>query len=157
EMETGAAAAFFSSTGEQILTVGDGQVRFAGTSTPAPGPAKKDKAAEKPKAVGLGITINVNRGSSTDAGRVQLWDAKTGKLLSTVAGRKNNSGWSSDEGLIPQFTPDGKRLVSFDGQAAMARLFDIATGKALADYRSPPGWGHLQIAFSPNGQQVFLS
>jgi WD40 repeat protein/tRNA A-37 threonylcarbamoyl transferase component Bud32 len=157
QMETGAAAAFFSSTGEQVLTVGDGQVRFAGTSTPAEGPSKKGKPAAKPSAWGFSVTVNINHGSSTDAGRVQLWDAKTGKLLSTVAGRKNNTGWSSDAGLMPQFTPDGKRVVSYDGEAAMARLFDIATGKALADYRTPPGWGQLQIAFSPNGRQVFLT
>jgi WD40 repeat protein len=161
DLDTGATAAFFSPRGDHILTVGDGALRVKASTrapkdVPLKGGAKSGKKGEK---VDLGTALNlaIQRARSADVGRMQLWDAKTGRLLGTVAGRKDGFGWSSGEPALPHFTLDGKRLVCVDVNTRAPRLFDAVTGKVVADYRVMDGWGAIHLAFSPNTQRVFLA
>lgn len=154
-LETGADAAFYDPAGERILTVGDGYVRISRDTAPA----KKDQPADKKELdLGLSIKITYSKGNTTDAGRIQVWDARTGKLLQTVPGREN-TGWRSSEAeALPQFSPDGKYLAGVDATNHKPVLRDVATGKVLIQFRDAGNrWGKTQVAFSALGRQVLVA
>ncbi len=162
ELETGATAAFFSPTGERILTIGDGYKRINRSSSPPKDPEKKDAKDPKkdaPKEIDVGIKIGLESGSTVDAGRIQIWDAKTRKLLGTMPGKKNSSGFViNNERDLAQFCPDGARLLSYSTETRVARLVDPVTGKTLVEYPSSSRrWGQTHVQISPNGRLVFLA
>jgi WD40 repeat protein len=159
KMETGASAAFFSPDGRHLLTVGDGYVRTKYDSAAAKKPAEKDgKDAKGADGSGFRFNFSIEQGGTTKAGRIQVWDARTGKLVLDSPGARNAGFWSSSDGFyVPGFTPDGKGLVTFDFKARMAKLLDAASGNILAEYRQPPGWGGTRFAIDPAGQRVFLT
>jgi RNA polymerase sigma factor (sigma-70 family) len=67
---------------------------------------------------------------------IRLWDAASGRLLRRLPSRANRFAIS----------PDGKWLLTDE-----RRLFDIASGKELRQFRAPAG--HTEcVAFSPDGQ-----
>jgi WD40 repeat protein len=151
KLETGATAAVFSPDGRQIVTVGDGTLRIK--VTPAAGKPDKPGQVE----VAPGVTIGIERGNLAETGIVQLWDAATGRLISTVRGRKNE-GWSfGREAPLPQFLPDGKGLVVFDPDDRRVRLIEPTTGGILADMRPPGGGGGALLAASSDGRVALLA
>lgn len=145
ELETGALAAFFSPDGKQVLTIGDGYLRVKRA------PAKEDKTT-----IG-GFQFSIERGSTGSAGHLQLWDAATGKLLSSVPGKRSDGFTSSNDQLIPAFSPDGKRLVTYDHNDRLPKVIDAATGKVVAGLRGPWHWGKPLYLFHPDGQRIFFS
>lgn len=160
ELETGASAAFFSPDGKHILTMGDGHRRISNVPAkePAKEPAKKGpKQAGKEIDLGIGVKVDVNAHSTAELGRLQLWDATTGKLVGAVPGRKHDGWTSSDDDFVPRFAPDGKRLISYDVAARTPKLFDAMSGKLLAEYRGPQGYGRASFVFAPDGTRVIVA
>jgi WD40 repeat protein len=151
KLATGATAAVFSPDGRQIVTVGDGTLRIK--VTPAAGKPDKPGQVE----VAPGVTIGIEAGNSTETGTVQLWDAATGRLISTVRGRKNDGISFGREAPLPQFLPDGKGLVVFDPDDRRARRIEAATGAVLADMRPPGGGGPALLAASSDGRVALLA
>jgi WD40 repeat protein len=149
QLDTGALAAFFSPDGKQILTVGDGYFRIKLG-------ADKTDGKEIPSGI-PGVKITIYSGKTADAGRLQLWDAATGKLLSTVPGKKNDGFFSSNDAFIPVFSPDGKRLLSYDENDRTPKILDAVTGKMLTTLRGPAHWGKPQFLFSPDGGRAFFT
>ncbi|MCP3678587.1 MAG: hypothetical protein GY721_13695 [Deltaproteobacteria bacterium] len=74
---------------------------------------------------------------------VRLWDAATGKLLSTLRGHTDNVNSVT-------FSPDGRTLASSSGDNTV-RLWEVTTGKPLTTLRGHTGWVY-NVAFSPNGR-----
>jgi WD40 repeat protein len=78
-------------------------------------------------------------------GEVTIWDATTGKRITTLRGHSNGV-------LALAYSPDGKRLVSgsLDGTVI---VWDLATGRPLLSFR-----GHaasvLAVALSPDGKRL---
>jgi WD40 repeat protein len=151
KLETGATAAVFSPDGRQIVTVGDGSLRIK--VTPAEGKPSKPGQVE----VAPGVSIGIEKENSAETGTVQLWDAATGRLISTVRGRKSN-GWSTGrQAPAPLFLADGKGLVVFDPDDRRVRRIDPATGGVLADMRPPGGGGAALLAASSDGRVALLA
>jgi WD40 repeat protein/tRNA A-37 threonylcarbamoyl transferase component Bud32 len=152
ELSTGALQAFFIDDGKKLLTVGDGYVRVKRI----PEKPKEVTPDSKKDEVDInGLKFSIERGNSTDAGRVQLWDAETGKLLVDVRG--TSRGWlSSNDQRIPAISKDGKRLVIFDHQARMPKVLDGATGKVVAELRGPWHWQKPTFQFSPDSRLVYF-
>jgi WD40 repeat protein len=142
ELETGLFGAYFSPDGKQVLTVGDGFTRVKRE------PEKKEI---------LGFTFSIERGTSGEAGRLQLWDAASGKLLSTVPGKKEAGFWNSEPVFVPVFSPDGKRILTYDENARVPKVLDAATGKVLAELRGPWHWGKPHFLFSADGQRILFT
>jgi RNA polymerase sigma factor (sigma-70 family) len=76
-------------------------------------------------------------------GDVLLWDAATGRELRRLGGHRRQV-----HGVA--FAPEGDRLVS--GDEAAARVWDVATGKAL--HTLAVEGGVSAVAFSPDGRLV---
>jgi WD40 repeat protein len=77
-------------------------------------------------------------------GRIDLWDAATGKLTATL----------TDPGLARSvaFGPDGTTLAAGNGDGSID-LWDTATGKLTATFTDPQTGeaGVSDVAFGPNG------
>ena len=78
-------------------------------------------------------------------GRVQVWNAKTGAELADLetAGRRGGA----------RFSPDGTRVVTYDGRDRVLRVWDARTGEellTLAGHRAPFSYA----AFSQDGLRL---
>jgi WD40 repeat protein len=87
--------------------------------------------------------------TASDDGMAKVWDAKSGKLLRTIA-----AGDASISALSAiTFSPDGQRLAGAVQEDATARIWDAATGRELCQLQ-----GHTanvtRLAFSPDGQRL---
>jgi WD40 repeat protein len=93
-----------------------------------------------------GKLVAAAQGGETDAGKVHVLDATTGKLVRDVSGHK--------EGVTDVlFSPDGKHLISA-GRDTTVRVCEVATGKEVAVLGSPRGgqfkdW-FAAVALSPD-------
>ena len=76
---------------------------------------------------------------------IQLWNAKTGKEITTFAGH-------STQVLSMTFSPDGK-IIASGSKDKTVRLWDIHTAQTIATFK-----GHLHpvyaVAFSPDGKTL---
>ncbi len=83
-------------------------------------------------------------------GKIQLWDPKTGKALSTlVAGHARSADIWVPQVLALAFSPDGTRLASGNKDTTV-RLWDI-NNHELMILQKHTGWTNV-LAFSPNGK-----
>ena len=84
--------------------------------------------------------------SGSQDGTAKIWDAITGKELSTIKATTEGDAGNVD------FSPNGKLLATGGGDT-IARIWDVSTGKELLALK-----GHLygvyHVAFSPNGNRL---
>src|SRR5262249_28065965 len=78
------------------------------------------------------------------AGRVELWDVATSKLLKQMAGVQKAA-------YRAVFAPDGKVLASASSTEEDFRFWDVATGEEVWRVETRP-WFAYGIAFSPDGK-----
>ncbi|MFJ6897469.1 hypothetical protein [Streptomyces hokutonensis] len=88
-------------------------------------------------------------------GPLQVWDTTRDKRLSGTWDRagKNvcGTGTGADAGTFTvRLSPDGKRLAAVSGSAL--RVWDIPSGRQVADLSSLGDTGFSQVAFSPDGR-----
>ena len=76
----------------------------------------------------------------------ELWDAASGKLLSSFAHR--------DEVFQAEFSSDGTRILTASRDKT-AKLWDAASGKLIASFEHPDGLYHA--AFSPDGARILTA
>jgi WD40 repeat protein len=81
---------------------------------------------------------------------VKLWDAT--RLDERQEQPRTFPGAQPDAGTAPAFSPDSTRLV-IPKDAAMARIWDIATGQVTSVLESP-AHGFVSVAYSPDGQWI---
>ena len=85
-------------------------------------------------------TLDVLASGHAD-GSVRLWDAASGKALSTLSGHQASV-------LSVAFSPDGRSLASASDDKTV-RLWDVASGRCVAILAGlPEGW----VAFTPEGR-----
>ena len=79
---------------------------------------------------------------------VELWNLDAGKLVRQF---RHETGWIGHSG----FSPNGKRFLSH-GQDGTLRLWEVATGKELCRFETPPSPSTANAiatsAFSPDGR-----
>ena len=85
-------------------------------------------------------------------GKIQLWDPKTGKVLSTLVEGHEMSGdiWVPQV-LALAFSPDGTRLANGNKDTTV-RLWDINNHESMPLHKHT-GWTNV-LAFSPNGKML---
>jgi WD40 repeat protein len=96
---------------------------------------------------------------SVSSGVVRVWEFPSGKLLRSFGEtppddpkgiRPPNRGGP----VVVALSPDGKTL-ALTTQSTEIRLFDVATGKALASIKPQAGFRPVTaLAFAPDGQQL---
>jgi WD40 repeat protein len=82
--------------------------------------------------------------------KLELWDTKTGKPLSTLPGHK---------GLLwgrGTFSPDGRRVATLGQQDKTIRVWEIATGKESQQFETGKR-GVWRVAFSSDGRILYGS
>ncbi len=62
---------------------------------------------------------------------VHIWEAATGKLVQTLAGHPSI-------GTHIRFSADGSRIVTGNTKSRVAAVWDVASGKRLTEYATPP-------------------
>jgi WD40 repeat protein len=87
--------------------------------------------------------------SASDDGTAKVWDAKSGKLLRTIADRDSSvSGVST-----VRFSPDGKRLAGAIQDDTTVRIWDTTTGRQVYALK-----GHTanvtRLVFSSDGERL---
>jgi WD40 repeat protein len=82
--------------------------------------------------------------------KLELWDAKTGKPLATLAGHR---GMLSGRDT---FSPDGKRVATIGQQDKIIRVWEIATGKESQQFETGKR-GVWRVAFSSDGRILYGS
>jgi WD40 repeat protein/mono/diheme cytochrome c family protein len=92
-----------------------------------------------------GALIGVAGGSPGESGQIQIWDAKSHKLLKTFQP-------SNDSLYGLSFAPDGKS-VAVGGADKVARRVRIEDGAVLTDFRAHADWV-LATAFTLDGKQM---
>jgi len=78
-------------------------------------------------------------------GKVRLWDANSGTLIRTFAGRGHSL-------TAIAYSPDGSKVLAGNVDGA-ARLWNVSTGDALRIFSGHTG-SITSVAFSPDGSKV---
>jgi eukaryotic-like serine/threonine-protein kinase len=120
----GLKSAVFSPDGTRVLTVSNGRLRRA---TVRPGG-------------GCNSSLSSNKPGQPD---VQLWEAKTGQLLTTLGVHTNGARFAI-------FSPDGRKILTADQYRL--RLWDAATGQELPPLEKPSQPAYA--SFSPDSQRI---
>jgi WD40 repeat protein len=87
--------------------------------------------------------------SASDDGTAKLWDARSGKLLRTIADRDSSI---RAIGAVA-FSPDGKYLAGAIQEDTTARIWDTATGRQVCSLQGHTG-NVTRLAFSPDGRRL---
>ena len=91
-------------------------------------------------------------------GKIQLWDTKTGRQLSTLKGHGRSAGmWDGHQILALAFSPDGTKLASGSKDNTI-RLWDSNYNEWITLQKKHTGYGLAPwtnvVAFSPNGKML---
>ncbi len=121
---TGVDLVAFSPDGRKLLTASSARVRRAAITSG-------------------GGTRSGSSGSANNGMTAQLWNAKTGELLASMAGHESKL-------YVATFSPDGRRLLT--GDSKRMYLWDTTTGKELSGFEKPSQAGYG--SFSPDGQRI---
>src|SRR5262249_28309297 len=79
--------------------------------------------------------------SKSQPGTLKVWDAATGRLLSTIGEHSSSAALS----------PDGTRLLS--GSLRTVKLWDVSSGQLLRTFEGHAG-ASRSVAFSPDGTRA---
>jgi WD40 repeat protein/tRNA A-37 threonylcarbamoyl transferase component Bud32 len=90
---------------------------------------------------GVAFTPDGTRIVSASHSEICTWDARSGALLKSWAGPRDEFSLA--------LTPDGTRLLAGDEKSQVARVWEVATGRLLAELKHPVP--PAKVAVSPNG------
>jgi WD40 repeat protein len=145
ELPTGATHAEFTPDGGRILTVGDGSLRIQFNTR-----NEDPKLPEKKIDLG-GLSYSISSSGNTNTGTQHLWDAKTGKLVSTLFKGKEG-GWTlGGERTTYAFSPDGSHVFTVNKNGQIATLYRASDGKEVRTFLTKKDWGPVAVGLSPDG------
>jgi WD40 repeat protein len=137
----GALAARLSPDGRLLFTISDGQVRRIGGIVSVNMPQGGISGLKD-------LNKLMTQGGPGNYGLVRIWEAASGKLLTTLPR-------SVRQRFAPSFSRDGQRLLMMFDNDSTVYLLDPTTGKTLARLRGhQQAWGDYLGAFSPDGRRV---